>query len=172
MTELKDDIFQSVREQLCAEFKGGDLSADRCAAYRAAFERLLSAGDFADVAIHLFPGTPNQEESLKPLLSQVRPTNLFAEERKPAGTRSPAWEKLVDAMSRRLDLERLGAVLGRKKMTPGRQALVLRRVRRNVAEYCSVVRIPTSAEESFTPFMLPRIEALIAANLRFLQTYR
>ena len=69
-------------------------------------------------------------------------------------------------------IDRLGTVLVRKPPTAQRKAMVLRRVRRNVAEYCCVVRIPTDSQDAFTPFMLPRIEALIAANLRFLLKYR
>ena len=115
---------------------------------------------------------PNQAGTLRQILAQVRPTNLFLEERKTAGQRSPSWDKLVGELYRRLDLQLLGAVLERKPRTPQRKSMVLRRVRRNVAEYCSVVRIPVDAQDTFTPFMLPRIEALIAANLRFLRKYR
>jgi hypothetical protein len=172
LAALKENLFQTSREKLLGELSGGTLNAERCADYKLLFERLLSPGDFADVAIHLFPNAPNQAECLRQILSQVRPTDLFIEELKAKGERSPSWDKLVGELSRRLDLDRLGGVLGRKPWTPRRKAMVLRRVRRNVAEYCCLVRIPTKPEDTFTPFMLPRIEAVIAANLRFLRQYR
>lgn len=169
---LKESLLNATRARLLEEVQAGGLDAERCSDYRMLFERLLSPGDFADVAIHLTAGAPNQAAALRNILSQVRATNLFLEEGKAAGQRSPSWDKLVGEMNRRLGLDRLGDVLGRKPRTDKRKAVVLRRVRSNVAEYCSVVHIPTDPKDTFTPFMLPRIEAVIAANLRFLKKYR
>ena len=172
LTAFKSELFRKTRERLRAEVAAGGLSAERCSDYRLIFERLLGAGDFADAAIHLSPGAPDQAESLRRVLAQVRPVTLFSEERKTAEQRSPAWDRLVSELYRRLDLERLGTVMVRKPPTARRKAMVLRRVQRNVSEYCCVVRIPTDPQDTFTLFMLPRIEALIAANLRFLLKYR
>ncbi|MBI5240900.1 MAG: hypothetical protein HY926_10545 [Elusimicrobia bacterium] len=172
LAAFKDALFRRTRERLLAELAAGFLDEERCSDYRLLFERLLSPGDFADVAIHLCTGAPNQTKSLRDLLGAMQPATLFTNERKPEGQRSAAWDKLVGELYRRLDLDRLGTVMVRKPSTPTRKAMVLRRVRRNVAEYCTVVRIPTDPRDTFTPFMLPRIEALIAANLRFLLRYR
>ena len=172
LTAFKSELLQKTRVRLEAELAAGGLSAERGSDYRMILERLLGTGDFADAAIHLFPGAPNQAESLRRVLAQVRPVTLFSEERKTAAQRSPSWDRLVGELSRRLDLDLLGTVLVRKPPTAQRKAMVLRRVRRNVAEYCCVVRIPTDPQDTITPFMLPRIEALIAANLRFLLKYR
>jgi len=172
LTLLKENLFRSTRQRLLAELQAGPLDAERCSDFRLLFERLLAAGDFADVAIHLSAGVPHQAESLRPALERARPTTLFMTERLPAGQRSPSWDKLVAELHRRLDLDRLGLILQRRPRAPQRQSMVLRRLRRNVAEYCCVVRIPTEPQDTFTPFMLPRIEALIAANLRFLLKYR
>ncbi|MDD5628432.1 MAG: hypothetical protein PHU21_05175 [Elusimicrobia bacterium] len=172
LDELKSRLLRRTRESLWAELAAGALGAARCSDYRLLFESLLGAGDFADVAIHLAPGAPDQAGSLRRVLEPIRPFSLFREERRPEPERGPSWERLVGELYRRLGLDRLGTVMVRKPPTPARRAMVLRRVRRNVAEYCSVVRIPTRDQDSFTPFMLPRIEALIAANLRFLRRYR
>jgi hypothetical protein len=172
LTAFKGALFQRTRDGLLAELAAGALSEERCSDYRLLFERLLSPGDFADAAIHLCPGAPNQAEALREQLGSMRPATLFTEEGRPEGQRSPAWDKLVGELYRRLGLDRLGTVMVRKPRTAARKAMVLRRVRRNVAEYCTVVRIPTDPQDTFTPFMLPRIEALIAANLRFLLKYR
>jgi hypothetical protein len=172
LASFKGALFRKTRENLLGEIAAGALAAERCSDYRLLFERLLCPGDFADAAIHLSPGAPNQAEALRQVLDHVQPATLFTEERKPEGERSPSWDRLVGELYRRLDLDRMGAVMARKPPTAARKAMVLRRVRSNVAEYCSVVRIPTDPRDTFTPFMLPRIEALIAANLRFLLKYR
>jgi hypothetical protein len=172
LTAFKSTLFEKTRKRLLDEIAAGGLSAARCSDYRQILEGILCAGDFADAAIHLSPDAPNQAESLRRVLAQVRPSTLFSEERKTAEQRSPSWDRLVGDLHRRLDLDRLSTIMVRKPPTAQRKAMVLRRVRRNVAEYCCVVRIPTDPQETFTPFMLPRIEAVIAANLRFLLKYR
>lgn len=174
MAGLKEDLFYATNKRLLEELEGGSIDAERCADYKTLYEKLLAPGDFADVAIHLEPGRDpeRQTEWCRRLLSQMRPTHLFIEERKPQPQRGAAWEKIVAEFYRRLDLDLLAKIIKRKRRTARRKAAVLRRLRRNVAEYCSVVRIPTDPRDTFTPFMLPRIEGLIAACLRFLDSYR
>ncbi|MDD5657971.1 MAG: hypothetical protein PHF00_12040 [Elusimicrobia bacterium] len=169
---LKTSLFNSNRKRLLAEAGAGALGAERCAEYRGLFEGLVSPGDFVDIAFHLAPGAPNQAEALAAALAQARPATLFDKERTEPGQRSPSWEKLVGELHRRLDLDLLGRIMVRKPATAPRRAMVLRRLRSNVAEYCTVVRIPMTPQDTFTPFMLPRIEALVAACLRFLKRYR
>lgn len=171
---LKGELFMNTSKHLLEEIKTGGMDNDRYSDYRLLFERLVSPGDFADLAIHLLPGQDpkHQLQLISQVLPHLKTTNLFIEERKPLEHRSPSWDKLVMELFRRLDLDRLEKILDRKPRTAKRKAVVLRRVRANVAEYCSVVHIPTSAMDTFTPFMLPRIEGLIAANLRFLDRYR
>lgn len=174
LASLKNELLAVTRQGLLTEIRTGGLDSERYSDYRLLFERLLDRGDFADLAIHLNPDGAGaaQAEWVEKTLRHARPTNPFTEERKPAGERSPSWEKLVAELYSRLDLERLGRILSRKARTPARKARVLRRVRRNVADYCAVVRIPTDPSQTFTPFILPRVEALVAANLRFLNKYR
>ncbi len=173
MVGLKDNLYRLTAKRLLEELKKG-MDAERYADYRSLFERLLTPGDFADLAFHLDPAAPpaGQLEWVKGMLIDVRPTNLFIEERKPAGQRPASWEKLVNELYGRLGLDLLDRVITHKPRTAKRKAVILRKVRANTAEYCSVVRIPTQANDTFTPFMLPRIEGLIAANLRFLDKYR
>lgn len=174
-SNLKTELFNLTKNKLLEEMKSGQVDEERYVDYKVLFERLLAPGDFADLAIHLTTqGTNsyNQAKTISHLLAQLKPHTLFIEESKPPEQRSPAWEKLIGELCQRLDFERLGAILKRKPRTARRKAAVLRRIRRNVAEYCSVLHIPTDPNDTFTPFMLPRVEALIAANLRFLGKYR
>lgn len=174
LTALKAQLLRATGKGLLEEIRAGALDAERCADYKHLFERLLTRGDFADLAIHLSPGQEPQEQArwCEQVLSHAKPSHLFVEERMPDAQRSAAWDKMVGDLGKRLDLDLLEKVLTRKPRNRKRRAYILRRLRRNVAEYCSVVRIPTDARDTFTPFMLPRVEALIAACLRFLDKYR
>lgn len=175
LTNLKKELYAATAAKLLAELKAGGMKEERYADFKGLFERLLSPGDFADLAIHLTTQGSDAKTQLAmvtPLLKQFTPITLFAEERKPPEERSASWEKLIKELYERLGLDRLGEVLKRKPRTAKRKRYVLRRIRRDVAEYCSVLHIPTDPADTFTPFMLPRIEALVAANLRFLDKYR
>lgn len=171
---LKRDLFAVTSSALLKELKEG-INEERFIDFKVLFERLLAPGDFADLAIHLTTQGTNpstQIQAIGQILSQVSPNTLFLEESKPLEQRSPAWEKLIKELYTRLDFDVLGEMLKRNPRTQRRKAYILRRVRRNVAEYCSVLRIPTDPGDTFTPFMLPRIEGVIAANLRLLNKYR
>ena len=173
LAALKAELLSATRRRLLADLKTGPLDGEACADFKQLLERLLSRGDFADVAIHLFPGAgPEAVAPVARQLSQAKPHHAFVEERAPAEQRDPAWEKFVGELRARLDIDRLELILKRKPRTAKRKAFVLRRLRHNVAEYCLLVHIPTDASQTFTPFMLPRMEALIAACLRFLNKYR
>lgn len=172
---LKNELLAATSRTLLEEMKRGRLSEDRCIDFKVLLERLISPGDFADVAIHLTGEVPNPSGALSlvsQLVSQIKPYTLFEEEKKPPETRSPAGEKLIADIQKRLDLDLMAQLLKRKPKTSRRKSYVLRRIRKNVAEYCAVLHIPTDPSDTFTPFMLPRVEALIVANLRFLSRYR
>lgn len=169
---LKSELFRRTSKQLMEELRAGAMTEERFADYRGLYERLLSRGDFADLAIHLAPIPQPDPAWVQDLLKKVQPNNVFVEERKPAAERSPAWEKLVVELTQRLNLDVLGKILARKPRTPRRRRYVLRKLRANVAEYCTVVHVPLHSTDTFTPFMLPRVEGIIAANLRFLNKYR
>lgn len=174
LANLKRELLQGTRSQLLKELRAGSLTDEHYGDYKHLLEQLLNRGDFADVAIHLSTAAagPMQASWVDEALQRVTPTTLFIEEGKPAAARSPAWEKLIEELTNRLGLDQLGKTLSRKPRTPRRKAMVLRRVRHIVAEYCTVVHIPTNPSDTFSPFMLARIEGLIAANLRFLNLYR
>jgi hypothetical protein len=174
LTKMKDALLAMTSGKLLEEMKAGPLDNERLADYKTLFERLLAPGDFADLAIHLQPGVEPKQmlASCAQVLNLVRAHNAFLEEAKPAGRRSPAWEKLVAELNGRIGIDELDKILARKPKTARRRAFVLRRMRRNVAEYCTVVRIPKDPHDTFTPFMLPRVEGLIAVCLRFLDKHR
>lgn len=174
LTGLKQELFDATKGMLLQEMRSGKINDERFTDYRALFEKLLSQGDFADIAIHLSVAAagPAQIPNVLGVLKNIKPTNFFQEEKKPPPQRSAAWEKLVKELSSRLDIDLLDKLLARKPRTNLRKRVVLRRLRGNVAHYCAVLHIPTDPNETFTPFMLPRVEAVVAASLRFLNKYR
>jgi hypothetical protein len=173
LTALKETLYRKTTARLLEELAAGPLDDERYADYRLLYEKLLSRGDFADLAFHLCAKPPPDPAALKALAAKLKPQSLYVEERKPASERSPSWEKLVGELHGRLGIDTLTKVLSRRKPRPANyRAYVLRRLRRVVKEYCAVVHVPLTAADTFTPFMLPRLEAIVAANLRFLNQFR
>lgn len=174
LTGLKRELFEATNAKLLEELRSGGLDEERFTDYRALFEKLLSQGDFADIAIHLSTAAvgPAHFQNVLSVLKNIKPTNCFQEEKKLPEHRSASWEKLVKELSYRLDIDLLDKLLSRKPRTNLRKRVFLRRLRGNVANYCGVLNIPTDPNETFTPFMLPRVEAVVAASLRFLNKYR
>lgn len=169
---MKAELLESTRKELLGELAAGPIEEERFSDYKLLFERLVSRSQFVDVAIHLGAAPPPSLPLLRQALAELRPHDVFQEERLPEAQRSPAWERLIRELRGRLKLDLLETILRRKPLTDRRRQMVLRRLRREVAEYCTVVHIPTEAQDTFTPFMLPRIEALVAACLRLLTAYR
>lgn len=169
---LKAGLLAASGHKLLLELKAGEVSAERFADYKTLLEGVLSRGDFADVAIHLCPDPRPDPAWVAKILKGLKAPAGYHEEDIPADQRSPSWEKLVAELSRRLDLERLAKIMRHKKPTPRKRAFVLKRLRANAAEYCTVMRFPSSPDDPMSPFLLPRLEALAAACLRFLNKYR
>ncbi len=172
LAAFKGELLERTRRELLRELAEGPLTDERFSDYRLLFEKLVSRGQFVDVAIHLAAAPPPSVPLLSQALKNLAVHHAFLEERLPATQRDPAWEKLVRELSSRLQTDLLEKVLRRKPLTRRRRAMVLRRLRFNVAEYCAVVHIPTTPSDTFTPFMLPRVEAVVAASLRFLSRNR
>src|SRR5687768_16496737 len=57
---LKEGLFKATRKRLIEEITEGQMDVERYGDFRLLFERLLSPGDFADLAIHLSPGQKPQ----------------------------------------------------------------------------------------------------------------
>jgi hypothetical protein len=173
LVALKAQLLAATKKHLLAEMRAGPVTDDRFADFKTLLERLLSRGDFVDLAIHLNAAAGKDAlKWIEPIIGPMKATNLFAEEKLPAEQRNPSWEKLIKELGDRIYLDTLAKTLTRKPRTAFRKRMVLRKLRASVAEYCTVMHIPLSAADTFTPFMLPRVEALIAANMRFLNKYR
>ncbi len=170
----KSALLEHVRTRMVRELRNEKINPARCVEIKARLDRLLSPGDFADAAIHLSENdmSPARLKNALSILKSVRPWNPFHEERLQPQDRSPAWEKLVMEHYDRLGFDLLSRIMKRVPRPKRRTRSALRKVRVRVADFCAVIKVPENPGEDITPFMLSRIEALIAASLRFLNKHR
>jgi hypothetical protein len=174
LREYKHELFTDAKARLLADLKRPLMQPGSIEAYKEAFESLLPIGVYADLSFHLDPGADRESrrEGAAAVLAGAHAPTLFDYEAAPAEKRSRAWEMRVAAMNERLDLGRLTQIAERDAMTPAKRARVARRLRRNLAEYMTVIRGEGPLRDEITPFMLARIEAAVAANLRLLNRWR
>lgn len=172
---LKEQQLASAKSRFLKELAAGLPTEESLSEFRAVLDRYLGPGGFADVAIHLDPqGLADRARRplLEEALAHAKAHSLFAEERRSPGERAKSHEKLLGELWGRLGFDLLERTLTRKPRTARRKAMVLRRLRRDVAEYCTVLHVPTHPEDTFSPFMFHRVEALAVACLRLLDRYR
>ncbi|MDX6769223.1 MAG: hypothetical protein SF051_06795 [Elusimicrobiota bacterium] len=163
--------FEAARDGLLRELAEPFLKPGALLDHKEAFEPLLAPADFADLSFHLSPGIEPaaRRAGAAEILAHARPRTSFDIERLPPERRPKDWEKLVAQLHDRLGLPALAAILARRERTPFRLAMTARRVRRQLAEYLAVTRHEHGARDELTPFVLTRLEALVAALLRFLR---
>jgi len=167
----KQALFDRHRDALLAELAEPFLKPGSLMDHKENFEKLLPLSEFADLCFHLSPGADPRErrEGARGVLQAAKPKTLFDVENLPPERRGKPWETLVADIGRRLDLERLDAVLRRGKATAFRRAMVARRLRRNLAEFLAVAHGELGAREELTLFVLTRVEAAVAACRRLVR---
>jgi len=173
--KLKQDQLMAAADDFIAKMKSGALTNNDIVEMKTSIDQYLSANDFVDIAFNLTQdqlANANGREVLTKLLKGMKAISLFQEERKPEAQRGAKQKKLVAELYTRLHFDVLDKTLSRKPKTPRRRRMVLRRIRRNVSEYCSVLHLPFNSNDTFSPFMLLRVEALLVASLRLLIKHR
>lgn len=167
--ELTALRFREARERLLEDLKAPFLAPGALVEHKELFERLLGAGDFADLSFHLSPGGDprSRREGVAELLARAKPRTFFELEALPPERRPKDWERLVAQMGERIGAKALDEILRRGERTPLRLNMTARRLRRNLGEYLAVTRHEQGAREELTPFVLTRLEALVAALRRF-----
>ena len=173
--KLKQDQLQFAAEDFVNKMKAGALTSNDIIEFKTTLDPYLNANDFVDIAFNLTPdqlANASGREALIKLLKAPKAISLFLEEHKPEAQRGAKQRKLVGELYSRLGLDLLDKTLSRKPKTPRRRRMVLRRMRRNVSEYCSVLHLPFNSNDTFSPFMLLRVEALLVACLRLLIKHR
>ena len=173
---LKQELYESSWKRFMKKAAAPGVSAEEATDLRSHLEGFLAPGDFVDAAFHLMDSSALKDAGRRKLatdcLAGLKAVRLTDEEQKPPERQSKLFRKLTEEMTRRLRLDQLETVRGRKPLTMRRMLMLLRRLRWETAEYAAVFHCPTSPDDTFNPFILPRIEALIAVNRRFLRTLR
>ncbi|MFA5140647.1 MAG: hypothetical protein WC728_15570 [Elusimicrobiota bacterium] len=175
LQELKGQVLEDAVRGFLKKAEEGSVTESLLADFKQLLESYLSAGDFVD-AVFLLDMPTLQDPSRRSLVTEhfarARAYRKLDEELKPPEKRNKAWERLVSDICRRLRFDLIEVVLKHKPLTERRLRFILRRIRFNTADYCAVFHFPINADDTFTPFILPRVEALIAANQRLIRRLR
>jgi len=170
LRDYKRTLYNEASGRLLTDLKNSFLKPGELMDHKETFEKLLSPGDFADLAYNLEPGMNPEtlREAVKEVLSHAKLKTLFDTEALPVERRGKPWEALVTESASRLELDTLKTLLARGPRTERRRAYIVRRARRNLGEHLTVTSGESGLREEITLFVLTRVEAAIAAMLRFL----
>jgi len=170
LRDYKRTLYAEASSRLLEDLRLPLLKPDALLDHKETFEKLLTPDAFADLSFSLDPGgdPASRREAVKAALVEAKIKTAFDTEALPPERRGKPWQLLVEDTSRRLELDRLKAIVDRGPKTERRRAYVARRARRNLAEFLTVTRGEAGMREDITLFVLTRVEAAIAALLRFL----
>lgn len=173
---LKQELYDASWRAFLKKAAKEGVSAEEATDLRSKLEGYLSPGDFFDASFHLMDAAglkdPARRKLAEACLSNLKAERLTAEEERPPEKQSKLFRRLTEEMTKRLRLDLLETVRRRKPLTLRRMLMILRRLRFETAEYAAVFHCPTSPDDTFNPFILPRIEALVSVNRRFLRGLR
>jgi len=170
LRDYKATLFAEAKSLLLADLKDSFLKPGALMDHKETFEKLLSIGDFADLSYNLSPGVEPtaRREAIAEVLAHAKLKTLFDTEALPPERRGKAWQALVEEAGSRLNLDTLRVMLDRAPRTERRRNYIARRARRNLKEYLTVTSGDHGLRDEITLFVLTRVEASIAAMLRFL----
>ncbi|MDD5301648.1 MAG: hypothetical protein PHS14_00955 [Elusimicrobia bacterium] len=170
LREYKRTLYEEASARLLEDLRAPFLKPGAMLDHKETFEKLLTPDAYADLSFHLDPGgdPKSRREAVKALLSAGKIKTAFDTEALPPERRGKPWQALVEDTSRRLGLDQLKEIMERGPKTERRRAYAVRRARRDLAEFLTVTRGESGMREEITLFVLTRVEAAIAALLRFL----
>ncbi len=170
LREYKRILYEEASARLLEDLEGSFPKPAALMDHKEIFEKLLTPDAYADLSFHLDPGGDprSRRESVRELLSRAKIKTLFDTEALPPERRGKPWQTLVSDTSRRLRLDTLREIYERGPKTERRRAYAVRRARRDLAEFLTVTRGEAGMRDEVTLFVLTRLEAVIAALLRFL----
>jgi len=165
--EFKQQLLQDAVRSFLKRAATVGVKEDEFADFKHFLESNLSPGDFVD-AVFLLDMPSLLDRKRRPVIEEfllkAKAYARIQEEAKPEGQRNKGWDRLVGEIYKRLRLDLLERVLRRKPLTPRRLRFILRRLRFDTADYCAVFHFPIRPDDTFSPFILPRVEALVAAK--------
>lgn len=172
---LKQQLLDDAIAQFFKSLAMGRIQEAQLADFKQLLESYLPLGDYVDAAFSLeldSLGDPERRLAAETMLRGMKVLALLEEDLKPPPKQNRNWLKLVAEIYSRLEFELLEKVLAHKPLDARRLGFILRRCRFRSADFCAVFRFPTHADDTFTPFILPRVEAFVGANRRLLQRIR
>ncbi|MDE2293186.1 MAG: hypothetical protein KGL53_13980 [Elusimicrobia bacterium] len=176
LVQLKQELLEEHCRRILKKAAEDGVGEAEAADFRSLLEGYLSPGDFADAAFHLMDPAGLKDlarlKAAEGFFKGLHAARLTDEEDKPPERQSALYKRLTKELYGRLGLDTLELVRRRRPLTLRRLKMILRRCRRETAEYAAVFHFPVNPDDTFTPFILPRVEALAAANRRFLRTLR
>lgn len=173
--DLKQQLFEDAIDEFFRRADEGKVEQRDLEEFIFLMERYLSPVDFVDAVFDLSLERLRDQRARARMAEALRKLGvhrLLDEEDLAANRRRPSWEQLVHAFYGRLDFERIEGIARRRAMNRRRLGYILRRVQSNVGEFCAVLHHPRGPDDLFTPFMMPRIEGLLAACRRLLKRLR
>ncbi|MBI5245035.1 MAG: hypothetical protein HY922_15335 [Elusimicrobia bacterium] len=173
--DLKQQLFNDAINEFFLRVEDGKVDQRALDDFVFLMERYLPPVDFVDAVFDLSLERlrePRARSRMADALRKLTVHRLLDEEALAANRRRPSWEQLARTFYSRLDFERIENIAKRRPMTRRRLNYILRRVQSNVGEFCAVLHHPRCPDDLFTPFMTPRIEALLAACRRLLNSLR
>lgn len=170
LSDYKQALFKQASERLFSDLNDPELKPEMLLDHKETFEKLLSPDDFSEFLLQLdAAGKPAARiAGVRRVLGNARIKTLFDVESMPVERRGKPWQTLVDDTWRRMRLDKLKAILERKPRTDRRRAYIARRARRNLGDFLAVTRGQAGLRDEITLFVLTRVEAVIAAQLRLL----
>jgi tetratricopeptide (TPR) repeat protein len=172
---LKQGLLTDAVEEFFKDLGRNQMTEDKLADFKQLLDSYLERGVFADAAFHLDRGylkDPDNRKTAEKLLRFAKVYNTLDEEDKDPEKRNKNWDRLVGDIYKRLEFHTIAKCHNRKALTARRLRFFVRRIRFQSADFCAVFRFPVNHGDTFSPFMLPRAEALIGANRRILHTLR
>ncbi|PCI36344.1 MAG: hypothetical protein COB53_09925 [Elusimicrobia bacterium] len=177
LQDLKNGILEDNASSYFWKIKRNTLTEEDTADFKQLLNVYLSPGDFVDAMYQLFElfSDITNEDRFKTAVvffKNIRSYRLLDEEDKTGDHQNKEWKRLVTDIMRRLRFDLLEKIVKHKPMNARRLRFILRRLRMETAEYCTVLHFPKHENDTLTPFIVPRVEALIAGNQRVLKLIR
>jgi|GEM_PF-397588 len=170
MSEHLVDLKRETLNEACAAFGSkldrGTVTDKTIAEFEDLLEKLVSEKDFAMACANMI----GSKELIKKRLAALVPLSLIDEEKRTEGKDLQADRHIRETYARL----NFGALVKELNAEPGGRAVetVLRKAREEVADYCCLYHIPLDESDTFTPYTLLHVDAMIAASYRILSDIR
>lgn len=166
LIDLKRETLKEACEGFNRKLDRGTVTDAMIAEFKDRLDKLISGRDFRMVCASMV----GSKELVRKRLSTLGPVSLFEEERKTSGRDTEADRRVREAYARL----NFAPLVRQVNAAPDERTVdaALVKARAEVAEYCCLYHIPLNEDDTFTPFSLLCVDAVIAACYRILSNIR